>query len=112
MKTNLILVSTTRFGPLLKFMMMLTILCFISMFTDVLNTHASLKQKRVKHNNLPDWYNAESGYAPSHRDKAKTQNNISEFKYWRNKTKTLISEAKQSFYTKSINQNKQNPKKK
>ena len=85
--------------------------CFISMFSKVLNSQAPIKQKRVKHKNLPDWYSPEIGNASRQRDKAKSANNIDQFKYWRNKTKTLISEAKKSFYSTTINQNKQDPKK-
>ncbi|XP_060561384.1 uncharacterized protein LOC132721143, partial [Ruditapes philippinarum] len=84
--------------------------CFNSLFSQVLNEHAPLKRKRVKHTHLPDWYNPDILHASKQRDKAKKINNNEDYKYWRNKVKNLISSSKKSYYSETINNNKNNAK--
>ena len=84
---------------------------FIQTFTTVLSQHASLKQKRVKRENQPDWFNSEIQNAIRERDRAKKHNNSDQFKYWRNQVKMLAVTSKKNFYNKEINENKRNPKK-
>ena len=44
---------------------------FNSLFTQILDIHAPIKTKRVKHVNQPDWFNTDSLNAIKQRDKAK-----------------------------------------
>ena len=83
---------------------------FLQLFTDTLNKHAPIKQKRVKHRNQPDWFNEDIEHAILSRNKAKQLGNMNQFKFWRNKVKSLAFNSKKQFYSKSINDNTKNPK--
>ncbi|XP_053398328.1 uncharacterized protein LOC128556711 [Mercenaria mercenaria] len=83
---------------------------FNSLFNDVLNRHAPFKQKRVKHVHLPDWYNPEILQATKERDKAKKLNDRAQYKFWRNKVKSLIYNSKKRYYSETINDNKKHAK--
>ena len=84
--------------------------CFIQMFSDVLNEHAPVKVRRVKHKHQPDWFTPEIANAIKKRDAAKLSGNKWYFRRCRNQVKTLISNAKTTFYEKTINKNNNNPK--
>ena len=83
---------------------------FISLFSKVLNSHAPMKEKHVKHAQQPDWFNKDIANAIKSRNRAKKLNNSEDYKFWRQKVKNLVYESKKSFYSKSINDNKSNPK--
>lgn len=76
-----------------------------------MNTHAPQKQKRVKYDHQPDWFNSEIAAAIKSRDTAKKQGSINQYKYWRQKVKKQCEMAKKEFYQKTINENCKNPKK-
>ena len=69
-----------------------------------------MKEKRVKYVHQPDWFSQDIADAIKSRNRAKKLNNSEEYKFWRQKVKCLIHESKKSFYTKSIYNNKNNPK--
>jgi len=83
---------------------------FLELFLNVMNSHLPIKEKRVKHKQQPDWFNNEIIEAIRSRDNAKKQKDEMRFKYWRSRVKSLSKEAKKSFYTKTINENRKNPK--
>ena len=83
---------------------------FNELFLCVLDKNAPQKTKRVKHTLQPHWYNSDIAEAGKKRDFFHKRKDMTNYKYWRNKTKSLISESKKSFYSEAINVKKQNPK--
>ena len=83
---------------------------FNKCFEKVLNNHAPKKTKRVKNELQPNWFTKEIDQAGKNRDFCKKRNDIDNYKFWRNRTKTLILQSKKSLYTNSINNNRRNPK--
>lgn len=83
---------------------------FIQIFQSILNEHVPVKEKRVKHQNQPDWFNLEISEVIKARNKAKRSGNMELYKNHRNKVSTLIFHAKKTFYSNVINKNKNNPK--
>ena len=75
---------------------------------NVLNKHAPLKSKRVKREKQPDWINEEIKEACRKRDMNHKLKNWNQYKFWRNKTNSLICNAKKDFFSKSIAENKDN----
>ena len=61
-----------------------------------LDHHALVKSRRVKHNRLPEWSNQEilTTCTRKLRDISKRHGNWPDYKKYRNKTKTLIRQAK------------------
>lgn len=84
--------------------------CFLQMFCSVLNNHAPMRKKRVKRINQPSWYSTAIKEASQKRDYFHKMKDTPNFRLWRNRTKELIEEAKTSYYEKTINNNKSNPK--
>jgi len=84
---------------------------FIKLFSNVLNSHAPIKQKRVKRIQQPDWFNNNISFAIKQRDYAKKVNNSQQYKFWRQKVKSTVTKSKKNFYNETINENKRDPKK-
>ena len=55
------------------------------MYLSVINRHAPLKHKRVKHPKLPPWLNKDIMQIMAERDKLKKEKRFSEYKKLRNK---------------------------
>ena len=72
-----------------------------SVIIQCIDKHAPIKLKRVKSSRLPAWYVPEIGEARKLRDKHKHNNEWSEYKKYRNKTRTLIRNAKCKHFTNS-----------
>ena len=83
---------------------------FVNIFTDVMDSHLPQRERRVKYRQQPDWFNTEIADAIKSRDSAKKHKNEDQFKFWRQKVKLLSKRAKKSFYSRSINENKRNPR--
>ena len=79
-------------------------------FEKVLNRHAPKKTKRVKLDLQPNWFTKEIDEAGKKRKFRKKRNDMDNYKFWRNRTKTLILQSKKSLYSDSINNNRRNPK--
>lgn len=77
-------------------------------FADVLNKHAPVKSKRVKHEIQPEWLNEENKFASKTRDAYHKHKNWGQYKIWRNKTTALILKAKKELFSKSTVENKIN----
>ena len=82
---------------------------FSGIFNSVLNKHAPQKKKRVKRVKQPNWMTSDISDAIRKRDNHKTQN-TELYRFWRNKTKSLIHNSKINYYTETINKNHKNPK--
>jgi hypothetical protein len=54
----------------------------------------------------PEWYNTEVQYARKMRDKFKKLDMWAEYKFWRNRTKQILDEAKQNFYNNMLKESK------
>ena len=83
---------------------------FLKIFSDSLNEHAPIKQKRVKHSHQPDWFSKNISEAIKARDKAKSEGNTEQFKHWRAQVKKQSFLSKKEFYSNHINNNTKNPK--
>ena len=73
-----------------------------------INRHAPIKAKRVKKPTQPAWYNEEIKICQNNRNYYHKKRDWSNFKYWRNKTKSVIRKSKKNFYKQSIENNKDN----
>jgi len=60
------------------------------LFMDVVNRHAPIRHKRVKHSNLPPWLNENIIQALSDRDRLKKGRMFTEYKTACNKVKHLV----------------------
>ena len=83
---------------------------FIETFESTLDPHASKWTKRVKHLLQPNWFNEHISEVSKKHDYFKKIDNTKNYKFWRNRVKTLIAESKQTFYSKEVNDNKRNPR--
>lgn len=83
---------------------------FVKIFMTVLDKFAPKRKKRVKRVNQPNWMNKEILEAIQIRNKLQKTNNKQNYKYWREKVKTLIFQSKKQYYSKEINSRNQNPK--
>ena len=76
------------------------------MFSKILNQHAPLISKRVKHFRQNEWMNDDIKDSMRKRDyyhRIKDENN---YRYWRNKVKYLIESSKQEYYVNVIENEK------
>ena len=64
------------------------------LFMDVVNRHASIHHKRLKHSKLPPWLNKNIIQAMSNRDRLKKEEMFTEYKTARNKVKQKKSGQK------------------
>ena len=71
-----------------------------------LDHHAPVKSRIVKHKRLPEWSNQEILTTRKLRDISKRHGNWPDFKKYRNKTKTLIRQAKKTSFFGSRDQPK------
>ena len=81
---------------------------FSKIVMTVLDHHAPLKNKRVKRKKQPDWINNDIIEAGRKRDLNHKLKNWNQYKFWRNKTNSLIRNAKKDFFSNSIAENKDN----
>ncbi|MCG7876956.1 MAG: reverse transcriptase family protein, partial [Candidatus Thiodiazotropha endolucinida] len=79
---------------------------WLSSFQSVLDKHAPIRRKRVKHETQPEWYNEDIKLASKSRDFYHKHKNWNEYKFWRNKTNKLILASKKELFTKAIKENK------
>jgi hypothetical protein len=54
----------------------------------------------------PKWYNTEVQYARQIRDQFKKLDMCTEYKFWRNRTKQILDEAKHNFYNNTLKESK------
>ena len=78
----------------------------------ILNKYAPpphpLKTKRVKRNNQSGWMNDDIKVAITQRDNNHYNQNWNQYKYWQNKTTSLIRSAKKDIFNRAITENKDN----
>ena len=67
-------------------------------FSSVVDAHAPIREKRVSYKHRPDWWTDEISNAISQRNKVDKKTNFDNFKYWRNRVKSLIFQAKCVYY--------------
>ena len=77
-----------------------------TIFSEVLDKHAPVKSKRIKHETQPEWLNDDIKHAAKTRDTY--HKNWHQYKTWRNRTNSLIRKAKSELLAKSIAENKNN----
>ena len=77
-----------------------------TIFLKNLDHHAPYKTKRVKSKKLPDWYNDEISNVRRKRDACKRNHLWSEYRKYRNMTKSLIRKAKRKHFSDSVTQSK------
>ena len=72
----------------------------------IINVHAPLRKKRVKHPKLPPWLTRDVITAMAVRDRLKKEKRFEDFKKQRNKGKSLVRSAKKSYFDKLIESDK------
>ena len=70
---------------------------WIDLFLDVINKHAPLKKKQVKHQTLPPWLNTDIKQTMLLRVKFRKQKKFVEYKQQRNRVSYLVREAKKKY---------------
>ena len=68
----------------------------------IINVHAPLRKKRVKHPKWQPWLTRDVITAMAVRDRLKKEKGSEDFKKQRNKVKSLVRSAKKSYYDKLI----------
>ena len=76
------------------------------LFMDVVNRHAPIHHKRVKHSKLPPWLNKNIIQAMSDRDRLKKERIFTEYKTARNKVKNIVRNAKKLYLSKLVKNKK------
>ena len=79
---------------------------FYTHFLSILNKHAKIKTKRVRHQFKPEWLNKEINEARHNRDRYRKDKDDLNYKLWRNKVTTLIKESKTEYYQSAIQNHK------
>jgi exonuclease III len=67
-------------------------------FMPVINKHAPLKTRRVKHQTLPKWLTPEIINNMKERDACKKAKRFDEYKHLRNKVSAMVKEAKKQYF--------------
>jgi hypothetical protein len=83
---------------------------FCDLFLNVLNIHAPKKRRRVKFPIQQPWFSKDITEATKTRDYFKKIGDIENYRKSRNIVQSLIHETKKSYFSKTINNNKRNPK--
>ena len=76
------------------------------LFMDVVNTHAPLRERRVKRPRQPGWLTDEITEAMDKRDSLKQSRYFPNYKLWRNKVVRMLKEAKADYYINLIEENR------
>ena len=66
----------------------------------IINVHAQLRKKRVKHPKLPPWLTRGVITAMAVRNRLKKEKGLEDFKKQKNKVKSLVRSAKKSYFDK------------
>lgn len=77
---------------------------FFSTFLSVINKHAPVCKKRVKHPTIPNWMTSEIRDAMKIRDQFKKNKQFAEYKHQRNRVTELVRSAKKNHFEKLLNQ--------
>ena len=75
-------------------------------FLPVVNKHAPLRRKRVRHPKLPLWLTKDIIQAMDFRDKLKHDKLFDLYKKQRNRVPTLVHTAKENYFNKLITDNR------
>jgi exonuclease III len=78
---------------------------FTQLLLSVLNKHAPLRRKRVKHPSIPCWMTKEIKDAMALRNKLKQEKQFDQYKKQRNKVTDLVRQAKRSYFQKLLTGN-------
>ena len=71
-----------------------------SVFLSVVNKHAPLRRKRVKHQQLPPWLTKDIMQAMAERDRLKKAKNYTDYKKVRNQLKNMVRNSKRAYFNK------------
>ena len=74
----------------------------------MLDKHAPVKSKRIKHETQSEWLNDDIKHAAKARDTYHKNKNWHQYKTWRNRTNSLIRKAKSELFANLIAENKNN----
>ena len=74
-------------------------------FIPIVDKHAPIRRKRVKHPTLPGWLSSEIMNAMRVRDNLKKEGKFIEYKQQRNKVTQLVRNAKKAYFQKMIENN-------
>ena len=84
---------------------------FTQTFTDIVDKHFPLTNKRIKRHKQPGWMSAEITRCMKLRDNSKKQGKHEDYRFYRNLTVSMIREAKTNYYRKHVEDNRNNPSK-
>ena len=77
-----------------------------NIFLPIIDKHAPLRRKRVKHPKLPPWLEKDIVIAMAERDKLKQEKQFEEYKKLKNRIKNMITKAKERYFEKLIEHQK------
>lgn len=73
-----------------------------NVFLSVLDSHAPVTNRRVKHPKLPKWLTPEITQAMAERDRLKKSKKFAEYKQMRNKIKNMVRDSKRALFNKLV----------
>ena len=82
---------------------------FLNTLLPVIDKHAPIRRKRVKHPTIPNWMTPEIISAMKKRNELKKEKQFEAYKQQRNKVTTLVRAAKKAYFSKLIGENKATP---
>ena len=82
---------------------------FLTTLLPVIDKHAPIRRKRVKHPTLPNWMTPDIMSAMKKRDQLKKDKQFDAYKQQRNRVTTMVRSAKKAYFTKLINEDKTTP---
>ena len=76
-----------------------------NLFSPIVDKHAPIRRKRVKHQTLPGWLNEKIMTAMKLRDKLKKEKKFDEFRKQRNTISKMVKTAKKEYFDKMVGEN-------
>ena len=81
-------------------------LAWYNIFMPIIDKHAPLRKKRVKHPKLPPWLTKDVIGAMAICDRLKKEEKFDDFKKQRNRVKSLVRSAKKAYFDKLVETDK------
>ncbi|WP_419587318.1 endonuclease/exonuclease/phosphatase family protein, partial [Thiolapillus sp.] len=81
-------------------------LAWYNIFMPIIDKHAPLRKKRVKHPKLPPWLTKDVIGAMAIRDRLKKEKKFDDFKKQRNRVKSLVRSAKKAYFDRLVETDK------
>ena len=79
---------------------------FYKILNNIITIHAPLKEKRIKHDQQPEWFDDDIKEMMFERDNCHKKGKFDQYKILRNKVSYMIKKKKKNFFNNAVKQNK------